>query len=50
MGILKVVESPESTTTTDIVQRIITNRASFLERNRKKEAKELAEIASRVSS
>jgi len=41
LGILKEIRSPTSITTSDIVQRIIDNRAKFVERNVKKEAKEI---------
>eukprot|EP01125_Pyxidicula_operculata_P000480 TRINITY_DN10504_c0_g1_i1.p1 TRINITY_DN10504_c0_g1~~TRINITY_DN10504_c0_g1_i1.p1 ORF type:complete len:373 (+),score=74.95 TRINITY_DN10504_c0_g1_i1:29-1147(+) len=50
LGILKTVESPRTITTTDVVQRIIDNRQQFLERNKKKEAKELAELQTTQSS
>jgi len=46
LGILKTVSSPRKITTSEIVQRIINNRQKYEERNRKKEAKELKEIAS----
>jgi len=46
-GILKVINSSEDITTTKIVQRIIEHRALFLERNRKKEQKEITEIQER---
>jgi len=39
-GILKDIKSPVNITTSDIVQRIIDNRAKFVERNVKKEAKD----------
>jgi ethanolamine-phosphate cytidylyltransferase len=41
LGILKNIVSPKSLTTSDIVQRIIDNRTKFVERNLKKEAKEV---------
>ncbi|XP_051573424.1 ethanolamine-phosphate cytidylyltransferase-like isoform X2 [Myxocyprinus asiaticus] len=44
MGILRTVDSGNSLTTDDIVQRIIKNRLLFEERNLKKEAKEMAMI------
>lgn len=47
MGIFKEIESPSTLTTWDILTRIIENRASYIERNRKKEAKELLEQAER---
>ncbi|XP_030645692.1 ethanolamine-phosphate cytidylyltransferase isoform X4 [Chanos chanos] len=43
-GILRTVDSGNSLTTDDIVQRIIKNRLLFEERNQKKEAKEMAVI------
>jgi len=42
MGIFQTVESNNSLTTADIVDRIIKNKFQFEERNKKKEAKELA--------
>jgi ethanolamine-phosphate cytidylyltransferase len=42
MGIYKNIESPRKLTTSDVVQRIIENRKKFEDRNKKKEAKELA--------
>lgn len=42
MGIYKHIDSPRALTTSDVVQRIIENRKKFEERNKKKEAKELA--------
>jgi len=44
LGILKDIISPKSITTSDIVQRIIDNRTKFVERNLKKEAKEIEEL------
>jgi len=44
LGILKDIKSPHSITTSDIVQRIIANRAQFVARNTKKEAKEIQDI------
>jgi len=44
MGIYKNIQSPRQLTTSDVVQRIIENRKKFEERNKKKEAKELAMI------
>uniref|UniRef100_A0AAR2IHX8 ethanolamine-phosphate cytidylyltransferase n=1 Tax=Pygocentrus nattereri TaxID=42514 RepID=A0AAR2IHX8_PYGNA len=41
-GILRIVDSGNSLTTDDIVQRIIKNRLLFEARNQKKEAKEMA--------
>jgi len=41
LGILVDIRSPVSITTSNIVQRIIDNRAKFVERNLKKEAKEV---------
>lgn len=43
MGILTTFSSPSSLTTTGIVDRILTHRAKYLERNAKKEKKEVAE-------
>uniref|UniRef100_A0A3B1JLJ5 ethanolamine-phosphate cytidylyltransferase n=1 Tax=Astyanax mexicanus TaxID=7994 RepID=A0A3B1JLJ5_ASTMX len=43
-GILRIVDSGNSLTTDDIVQRIIKNRLLFQARNQKKEAKEMAVI------
>ncbi|KAI4900567.1 hypothetical protein NFI96_026757 [Prochilodus magdalenae] len=43
-GILRIVDSGNSLTTDDIVQRIIKNRLLFEARNQKKEAKEIAVI------
>uniref|UniRef100_A0AAR2K222 ethanolamine-phosphate cytidylyltransferase n=1 Tax=Pygocentrus nattereri TaxID=42514 RepID=A0AAR2K222_PYGNA len=43
-GILRIVDSGNSLTTDDIVQRIIKNRLLFEARNQKKEAKEMAVI------
>uniref|UniRef100_A0A3Q1EVV2 ethanolamine-phosphate cytidylyltransferase n=1 Tax=Acanthochromis polyacanthus TaxID=80966 RepID=A0A3Q1EVV2_9TELE len=43
-GILKTIDSGNSLTTDDIVQRIIENRLQFEARNQKKEAKEMAVI------
>jgi len=48
MGILKTVESPSTLTTTQVIQRIISNRLNYEERNRKKQEKEVAEIALRA--
>eukprot|EP01126_Amoeba_proteus_P053168 TRINITY_DN6469_c0_g2_i14.p1 TRINITY_DN6469_c0_g2~~TRINITY_DN6469_c0_g2_i14.p1 ORF type:complete len:348 (+),score=43.23 TRINITY_DN6469_c0_g2_i14:129-1172(+) len=45
IGIFRQFDSPHTTSTTDIVHRIITNRQVFVERNRKKEAKEISEMA-----
>lgn len=42
LGILKSIKSPWNITTSGIVQRIIDNRSKFVERNSKKEAKEVA--------
>jgi len=42
LGILKCINSPMNITTSGIVQRIIDNRSKFVERNSKKEAKEVA--------
>ncbi|TRY85504.1 hypothetical protein DNTS_016008, partial [Danionella cerebrum] len=44
MGILRMVDSGNSLTTDNIVQRIIKNRLMFEARNQKKEAKEVAVI------
>jgi cytidyltransferase-like protein len=44
LGILKDITSPIRLTTSDIVQRIIDNRLKFVERNIKKEAKEIQEL------
>ncbi|KAG7335123.1 hypothetical protein KOW79_001719 [Hemibagrus wyckioides] len=43
-GILRIVDSGNTLTTDDIVQRIIKNRLLFEARNQKKEAKEMAVI------
>jgi ethanolamine-phosphate cytidylyltransferase len=43
-GIFKQIESPSSLTTSDIVARIMKQRAAFEERNKKKEAKEIKEF------
>ncbi|TSK87585.1 Ethanolamine-phosphate cytidylyltransferase [Bagarius yarrelli] len=43
-GILRIVDSGNTLTTDDIVQRIIKNRLLFEARNQKKEAKEIAVI------
>lgn len=43
LGILKLIQSPSKLTTSDVVHRIIANRQQYLERNRKKEEKELKE-------
>jgi ethanolamine-phosphate cytidylyltransferase len=48
-GIFKSIESPSKLTTTIILNRIIEHRLKFEARNKKKEAKELAEIESRQS-
>jgi len=45
MGILKQLESPSSLTTSEIVSRILANRLNFEERNKKKQEKEIAQIA-----
>jgi ethanolamine-phosphate cytidylyltransferase len=45
LGILKDISSPIKLTTSDIVQRIIDNRKKFVERNMKKEAKEIEELS-----
>jgi len=45
MKIFRQIPSPSSLTTYEIVQRIIANRLNYEERNRKKQAKELQEIA-----
>jgi len=44
LGILRHVDSPSTLTTTDIIKRILKNRLEYEERNRKKEAKELAAL------
>jgi cytidyltransferase-like protein len=44
LGILRNITSPTKLTTSDIVQRIIDNRKKFVERNLKKEAKEVQEL------
>ena len=44
LGIYKEFPSPNPLTTSDIVQRIVKNRLRYEERNRKKEAKELASL------
>jgi ethanolamine-phosphate cytidylyltransferase len=43
-GIFQVVKSPLPLTTTDVVERIVANATAFLERNRKKEKRELDKI------
>lgn len=48
MGILKLFDSPSALTTTGIVDRILTHRAKYLERNAKKEKKEVAEYEKEV--
>lgn len=44
LGIAQLLESPSNITTNTIIRRILENRMSFLERNRKKEAKEIAAL------
>jgi len=44
LGIAQLLESPSNVTTNTIIRRILENRMSFLERNRKKEAKEIAAL------
>jgi len=44
LGIFLQIDSPSPLTTQDIVNRIITNRLQYEERNRKKQAKEIAVI------
>eukprot|EP01127_Copromyxa_protea_P007872 TRINITY_DN1788_c0_g1_i2.p1 TRINITY_DN1788_c0_g1~~TRINITY_DN1788_c0_g1_i2.p1 ORF type:complete len:350 (-),score=97.59 TRINITY_DN1788_c0_g1_i2:91-1140(-) len=44
IGIYQKLSSPSNITTSDIVTRIIANRQAFIERNKKKEAKEIAEL------
>jgi ethanolamine-phosphate cytidylyltransferase len=46
LGIYRQLNSPSSLTTKEIVARILANRIRYEERNRKKEAKELASLAS----
>eukprot|EP01117_Protostelium_nocturnum_P000886 TRINITY_DN11224_c0_g1_i1.p1 TRINITY_DN11224_c0_g1~~TRINITY_DN11224_c0_g1_i1.p1 ORF type:complete len:376 (+),score=122.75 TRINITY_DN11224_c0_g1_i1:91-1218(+) len=47
LGIYQTISSPSTTTTSNIIDRIIENRNSFEARNKKKEAKEIAEVESR---
>eukprot|EP01129_Flabellula_baltica_P006414 TRINITY_DN239_c0_g1_i1.p1 TRINITY_DN239_c0_g1~~TRINITY_DN239_c0_g1_i1.p1 ORF type:complete len:368 (+),score=104.06 TRINITY_DN239_c0_g1_i1:724-1827(+) len=42
MGIYKEITSPSDLTTSEILSRIVANRQIYIERNRKKEAKEIA--------
>lgn len=44
LGIWSQLKSPSSVTTEDIVQRILDNYSRYAERNRKKEAKEIASL------
>lgn len=48
-GIYRELESPSKITTTEIINRIISNKEAFIERNRKKEEKEIREIANKIS-
>jgi ethanolamine-phosphate cytidylyltransferase len=48
MGIYKVIPSPSKVTTTMILNRIIENRLKYEARNKKKEQKEIQEIAART--
>ena len=48
LGIYKEFPSPNPLTTSDIVERIVKNRLRYEERNRKKEAKELASLGVQV--
>jgi len=50
LGILRDIVSPTNITTSDIVQRIIDNRAKFVERNVKKEAREVTVTESEKKS
>jgi len=50
MGIVKVIKSPSSITSSDIVQRIIDNRQKYIERNKRKEEKEVASIENEIES
>jgi len=50
MKIFKQIPSPSPLTTYEIVQRIIANRMNYEERNRKKQAKEIKEIAATPSN
>lgn len=43
-GILQELKSPSTLTTSDIIDRIVKQRAAFAERNKHKEAKELREF------
>jgi ethanolamine-phosphate cytidylyltransferase len=44
-GIFKLIESPRDLTATKVVDRVLADRAMYEERNRKKEAKELASLS-----
>jgi len=46
IGIYREVESQSTLTTSDILDRIIANRSVYLERNKRKQAKEIAELMS----
>jgi len=46
LGIYRELQSPRSLATSDIIKRILLNRSRYEERNRKKEAKELAALES----
>jgi len=45
IGIFREIESQSNLTTSDILDRIIANRSQYLERNKRKQAKELAEMS-----
>lgn len=44
-GIYCELESPSKITTTEIINRILANKQAFIERNKKKQEKEIREIA-----
>ena len=48
-GIFRHVQSGSVLTTASIIQRIIANRLRYEERNRTKEAKEIASLSSHIS-
>jgi ethanolamine-phosphate cytidylyltransferase len=50
MGIFQTIQSPSDLSTTTIIQRIIDNRLQYEARNKKKEAKEIAEIQQRTQT
>ena len=49
-GIFRYVQSGSVLTTASIIQRIIANRLRYEERNRTKEAKEIASLSGNISS